>query len=86
MRIEELRAVACYYLSRKELLGDENYRSARDSDLSLDLDDKQIPRRMLFNANLELLERGLNPIIDLKDKEIEESEKLLGTDGKEILD
>lgn len=53
---------------------------------STDIEDRQIPRRMLFNANLELLERGLNPIINLKDKEIEESEKLLGTDGKEILD
>ncbi len=52
---------------------------------SLDLDDKQIPRRMLFNANLELLERGLNPIIDLKDKEIYDSKDLLGTDGEKIL-
>ncbi len=68
MRIEELRAVACYYLSRKELLGDENYRSTRDSDLSLDLDDNSPDKQRalaerIFNSyilgrNLVRVNRG----------------------------
>lgn len=68
LRIEELRAVACYYLSRKELLGDENYRSARDSDLSLDLDDNSPDKQRalaerIFNSyvlgrNLVRVNRG----------------------------
>jgi hypothetical protein len=68
IRIDELRAVACYYLSRKDLLSDENYRAARDAELELELDDNSPDKQRalaekIFNSyvlgrNLVRVNRG----------------------------
>ncbi len=68
IRIDELRAVACYYLSRKDLLSDENYRAARDAELELELDDnspdkQRVLAEKIFNSyvlgrNLVRVNRG----------------------------
>ncbi len=68
LRINELRAVVCFYLSRKELLYDENYRSSRDSQLDVDVDDNSPDKQRalaekIFNSyvlgrNLVRVNRG----------------------------
>ena len=68
LRINELRAVVCYYISRKDLLNDENYRASRDSELSLEFDDnspdtqraliEKIFNSYVLGRNLTRINRG----------------------------
>ena len=45
---------------------------------------EEIPRRMLFNANFELLKVSHNPIINLKGAEVTEFQKLCENSNEEI--